>query len=135
MALRDQSVQGMFQVFVLVLVSLYLSFIALLYCFIASSYLAAGVQAVIGDDAFHTQSPVATNVLSAAEKLEKWLVRPENRPSAEEFSSLLLSSLKACVPCNVTSTKSREKMWSSYHQLRCSDAYISRWQCFLKRSS
>jgi len=65
------------------------------------------VQAVIGDDAFHTQSPVAANVLSAAEKLEKWLVRPENRPSAEEFSSLLLSSLKACVPCNVTSTKSR----------------------------
>jgi len=66
------------------------------------------VQAVIGDDAFHTQSPVAANVLSAAEKLEKWLVRPENRPSAEEFSSLLLSSLKACVPCNVTSTKSRD---------------------------
>ena len=91
------------------------------------------MQAVIGDDAFHTQSPVAANVLSAAEKLEKWLVRPENCPSAEEFLSLLLSSLKACVPCNVTSTKSRE-MWSSYHQLRCSDAYISRWQCFLKRS-
>ena len=109
-------------------------FIALLYCFIASSYLAAGVQAVIGDVTFHTLSPVAANLLSAAEKLEKWLVHPENRLSAEGFLSLLLSSLKACVPCNVTSTKSREKIWSSYHQLRCSDVYISRWQCFLKRS-
>ena len=24
-------------------------------------------------------------------------------------------------------------MWSSNHQLRCSAAYISRWQCFLKQ--
>ena len=58
----------------------------------------------------------------------------ENQPSAEEFSSLLFSSVKACVPRDVTSTRSREKMWSSYHQLRCSAAYISRWQCFLKQS-
>ena len=66
------------------------------------------MQAVIGDDAFHTQSPIAANVLHAAEKLGEWLKRPENRPSAEEFSSLLLSSVKACVPRDVTSTRSRE---------------------------
>ena len=46
--------------------------------FLASSYLAAGVQAVIGDDAFHTESPIAASVLRAAEELDEWLKRPEN---------------------------------------------------------
>ena len=104
------------------------------FLFLASSYLAAGVQAVIGDDAFHTESTIAASVLRAAKELNEWLKRPENQPSAEEFSSLLLSSVKACVARDMTSTRSREKMWSSYHQLRCSAAYISRWQCFLKQS-
>ena len=72
--------------------------------------------------------------LRAAEELDEWLKRPENQPSAEEFSSLLLSSVKACIPRDVTSTRLREKMWTSYHQLRCSAGYISRWQGFLKRS-
>ena len=35
--------------------------------FLASSYLAAGVQAVTGDDAFHTESPIAASVLRAGQ--------------------------------------------------------------------
>lgn len=92
------------------------------------------MQAVIEGDAFHTQSPLARNVLCAAEKLDGWLKHPENCLPAKEFSSWLLSTLKACVPCNISSTRMREKMWSAYHQLRCSSSYVSKWQCFLKQS-
>ena len=110
----------------------FLAYFCIIY--LASSYLATGVQAVIEGDAFHTQSPVARNVLCAAEKLDGWLKHPENHLPAKEFLSWLLSTLKACVPRDISSTRMREKMWSAYHQLRCSSSYVSKWQCFLKQS-
>ena len=60
----------------------------LAYCciiYLASSYLATGVQAVIEGDAFHTQSPVARNVLCAAEKLDGWLKHPETAYQLRNF--------------------------------------------------
>ena len=76
MALHDQSVQGM-NVLLLVLVLVYLQ--TAVPFFLASSYLAAGMQAVIGDDAFHTESPIAASVLRAAEELNEWLVSPSTQ--------------------------------------------------------
>ena len=93
MAFHDESFQGMS---LFIMQRFWLT--AVLFIYLASSYLATGVQAVIEGDAFHTQSPVARNVLCAAEKLDGWLQHPENRLPAKEFSSWLLSTLKACVP-------------------------------------
>ena len=48
-------------------------------------------------------------MLKLAENLSEWMKRPEVHHLAEDFSSFLLSSVKGCVPRNVSSTKDERK--------------------------
>ena len=65
--------------------------------FLASSYLSTGLQAVMENDAFHTQS-LAMNVPHAIEKFDEWLKHPKNHLQAGELLSLFPSTVKAYAP-------------------------------------
>ena len=84
---------------------------------------------LLGDKAFSLQSQHAIVAHQIATDLSHWTPDHENEGSC--FERKLVTSLCTCFPARGRSQKvCREKMWASYHTLRCSETYHGDWQTF-----
>ncbi len=102
--------------------------------YIACSLLLSAVEAVISDESFKVESKIASEVLKVGQEMQKCLKESRNATQAEEFAKSIVCQLQRCIPDSgrfKTVQSRRERMWSNYHQLRCSSKYIAAWKTFL----
>ena len=81
-----------------------------------------------------TSSPLAIASRKAAEDLLVWIATEDNSVCAEHFTTSLLELLDRAFPqtAPVQSQVAREKMWTTYHNIRVSEEFVSLWKTFLQ---
>ena len=100
---------------------------------IENGLFAKGVNALLDDDSFRIPSSPASHVRKTAECVSKWI--PNHQDEVSSFEKKLTASLSSCMQVRQSSQKiRRERMWSLYHSLRTSDAYLAEWRTFLQKS-
>lgn len=89
------------------------------------------VSALLEDDAFTLPSGPARSAYSTATRVAKWI--KDHPQAARTFEQQLTTSMQTkCLKFRQSSMKiKREKMWSAYHMLCTSDAYVNQWKAFL----
>lgn len=88
---------------------------------------------LLDDKAFSLESQPAIGAHQIAMELSRWI--PGHEDEASCFERKLVTSLCTCFSARGRSQKvRREKMWASYHTLRCSETYHGDWQSFLQSS-
>ncbi len=84
------------------------------------------------DDGFSLPSVSAVNARELAHKFEAWLMEDrKNRLTLDKFAEELIIMLKACLPKDLLTRKSkkiREKMWEEYYKLRSSTGFTAFWK-------
>ena len=91
------------------------------------------VEAFLVDEAFSLDTISAKSALKIAYKVKDWILH--NEQAASSFETRIVSVLDGCFASKGKCLKKkRERMWSSYHQLRVSDKYMEEWKNFLKKS-
>ena len=106
----------------------------ILFIYAAFKLLLSSVEALTCDQSFMLHSSVASLVVDLGQKMLQWLKEARNESQAREFASTIVCRLQDCIPPSdkFKSVQSRrERMWSNYHQLRCSSEYTSAWNSFL----
>ena len=57
--------------------------------------------------------------------------QPHNQEEATKFAASLRASLESCFNGCLTMRVRREKMWGTFHQVRCSTTFKDMWASFL----
>lgn len=95
------------------------------------------VEEVLGDKGFQLPTPLAAATLGAARSLLAWCQAPKNHHHFTVFASSLHTKLHK--PFDISGTtklqRMREKMWGTYHIIRCSDDFVVFWKRFLTKAS
>ena len=92
------------------------------------------VKSIMDDDAFKLPTPQASASLLTATKLFQWMNNEKNEEALKTFTNKLFECLQKCLSAGDKSTSKkiqREKMWSSFHSLRISNAFVKLWHDFL----
>ena len=90
---------------------------------------------MLKDSGFRIESASASAALHAAKELSEWMSNPENIPATVAFSEQLTTSLQLAIAKHPVNRCEREKVWGSFHKLRCSEAFKAEWEGFLHRST
>ena len=93
------------------------------------------MEAVLKDNGFRIESASASAALHAAKELSEWMSNPENIPATVAFSEQLTTTLQLAIAKHPVNRCEREKVWGSFHKLRCSEAFKAEWEGFLHRST
>ena len=93
--------------------------------------LLTAIAVVLEDNGFLTPSPLAADARKAAASMLEW--SSTNQFTCSLFSQSLEHHLQQCLPQN-RSQAHREKMWSSFHEVRTSKVFQSVWEQFLQAS-
>ncbi len=95
----------------------------------------AAIRAVTTDPGFKLPSASAASSLRTANHLLQWGSEPANKPMVTFFAEDLTRLSSNCFKNKCKSQKAkREKMWGSFHQLRSSTSFKSKWVHFLQKS-
>ncbi|SMN01561.1 hypothetical protein SPONN_2632 [uncultured Candidatus Thioglobus sp.] len=94
------------------------------------------LRTLLCDDGFSITSPPAVAALKTATNMLSWCSDPANHLVFAEFSTTLKTKLDAAFHgasrCKFQTKK--ERMWSNFHTIRCSDEFRRLWNTFLLQS-
>ena len=94
-----------------------------------------GIRAVLSDESFKIDAPIAKNVHKTAEVVTKWMEVESNIKEVEVFEEKLVSLLNNCFAdseANKSQKVKREMMWTKFHKIRTSEEYRVLWHPFLQ---
>ena len=99
--------------------------------------LKAAVCALLEDDSFtRLQSVTARSAHKVATEVLEWCGRAENASSFDAFAADILTEFETVVNSTGTLKKLKtETIWKSFHNLRVSVSYETKWTTFLKAST
>lgn len=85
------------------------------------------------DDTFSLPSGPAACARKVAVCTSTWI--SDHIAATNTFQKKLIETLKKCMQVQCSSQKMRrERMWSTYHELRTSKQYVSDWKTFLQQA-
>ena len=89
----------------------------------------------MSDEGFQLPSPLAAAALQTSKCVLSWSRDPNNHHIFEAFANSLHAKLHKAfeVPARKFQRR-REKMWGSYHSIRCSDDFVDSWKRFLAKA-
>ena len=98
--------------------------------------LKAAVRSVLTDDGFSVSYKPAQSARVIASRVLQWCDDPCNLPRLTAFSQELLQVLKECLSMQqLPHQVKRERIWETYHKLRTSYVFKTKWVDFLKISA
>ena len=94
------------------------------------------VEDILSDNSFLLPSQLASEALKAAKVLHSWCQDPSNKHDLDLFANTLHSMLLKSLTVSAKQFQRRkEKMWGSYHVIRCSEEFLLLWKKFLSTAS
>ena len=88
------------------------------------------VKLVLIDDGFSLPSESCKKARAAAEPMDCWMKEERNVATCQKFAHALVQHIKLCIPENILrkSKSVRERMWESFHKLKCSSVFLDLWK-------
>ena len=88
------------------------------------------VKLVLIDDGFSLPSESCKKARVAAELMDCWMKEERNVAACKKFAHALVQHIKLCIPEDISrkSKSVREKMWESFHKLKCSSVFLDLWK-------
>ena len=80
---------------------------------------------------FGPPSTLAVAGRQIGELLQQWLAEPQNQREATKFAAALSASLETCFSDHLSMRVRRERMWGTFHEVRCSPPFKEIWKTFL----
>ena len=97
----------------------------------APLFLENAVQTLLEDRTFGPPSLLAVAGRQIGEQLQQWLAEPQNQREATKFTAALNASLETCFSDHLSMRMRRERMWGTFHEVRCSPPFKMMWEAFL----
>ena len=93
------------------------------------------VQEVMSDEGFQLPSPLAAAALQTSKCVLSWSRDPNNHHIFKAFANSLHAKLHKAFEVSARKfQRRREKIWGSYHSIRCSDDFVDSWKRFLAKA-
>ena len=86
---------------------------------------------LLGDESLHCGSEGSVRLGQLSNAFLKAVSDVHNHSSVNHFSNWICSKLTSLVKCANKKTLNKDKLWSSFHQLRSSKEFLKKWEEFL----
>lgn len=89
---------------------------------------------LVNDEGFHIPSERAAEALEAAKTFRSW--SRVNQQQLATFATALYGKLRKALDVSAKTTQRRaEKMWGTFHAIRCSEEFLELWRNVLGAAS